>query len=91
VGPAAGVDGVDLGQPPSQVLTRTVEWLPRTVTLVNYAKVMQKPVVHWLLNSTIATVASTAISLTTGAMAGTRWRGSTSPDDLPCSFSCWPC
>ena len=57
-------------KPPSQVLTRTVEWLPRTVTLVNYAKVMQKPVVHWLLNSTIATVASTAISLTTGAMAG---------------------
>jgi len=57
-------------KPPSQVLTRTVEWLPRAVTLVNYAKVMQKPVGRWLLNSAIVTVASTAISLTTGAMAG---------------------
>jgi ABC-type glycerol-3-phosphate transport system permease component len=57
-------------KPPGQVLTRTVEWLPRTVTIQNYVKVMQKPVAHWLLNSTIVTVASTAISLATGAMAG---------------------
>src|SRR4029077_4989549 len=53
-----------------QVLTRTVEWLPRTVTIENYVKVMQKPVAHWLVNSVIVTAASTAISLTTGAMAG---------------------
>jgi multiple sugar transport system permease protein len=57
-------------KPPGQVMTRTVEWLPRTVTAENYIKVMQKPVAHWLLNSTIVTAASTAISLTTGAMAG---------------------
>ena len=57
-------------KPPGQVLTRTVEWLPHTVTLENYVKVMQKPVVHWLLNSTIVTAASTGISLGTGAMAG---------------------
>jgi ABC-type glycerol-3-phosphate transport system permease component len=57
-------------KPPGQVMTRTVEWLPRTVTVENYIKVMQKPVAHWLLNSTIVTAASTAISLTTGAMAG---------------------
>ena len=57
-------------KPPGQVLTRTVEWLPRTVTFENYAKVLQKPVAHWLLNSTIVTAGSTAISLTTGAMAG---------------------
>jgi multiple sugar transport system permease protein len=55
---------------PAQVMTRTIEWLPRTVTLSNYAEVMRKPVAHWLLNSVIATTASTAISLTTGAMAG---------------------
>jgi ABC-type glycerol-3-phosphate transport system permease component len=55
---------------PGQVLTPTVEWLPRTVTIENYVKVMQKPVVHWLINSTIVTAASTAVSLTTGAMAG---------------------
>jgi multiple sugar transport system permease protein len=57
-------------KPPGQVLTRTVEWLPHTVTIANYAKVLEKPVAHWLLNSTIVTAASTAISLTTGAMAG---------------------
>ena len=57
-------------KPPGQVLTRTVEWLPRTVTFDNYAKVLQKPVAHWLLNSTIVTAGSTAISLATGAMAG---------------------
>ena len=57
-------------KPPAQVLTRTVEWLPRAVTFENYAKVLQKPVAHWLLNSTIVTAGSTAISLATGAMAG---------------------
>jgi multiple sugar transport system permease protein len=57
-------------KPPGQVLTRTVEWLPRAVTFENYAKVFQKPVAHWLLNSTIVTAGSTAISLATGAMAG---------------------
>src|SRR5205807_4976075 len=53
-----------------QVLTPTVEWLPRTVTLVSYVKVRQKPDGPWLLNSAIATRASTAISLKPGAMAG---------------------
>jgi multiple sugar transport system permease protein len=57
-------------KPPGQVMTRTVEWLPRSLTLQNYAKVMEKPVVHWLFNSTVVTAASTAISLGTGAMAG---------------------
>ena len=57
-------------KPPGQVLTRTVEWLPHTVTLENYVKVMQKPVVHWLVNSTIVTGASTGVSFATGAMAG---------------------
>src|SRR5262249_48595534 len=57
-------------KPPGQVMTRTVEWLPRAVTMENYAKVMRKPVVHWFLNSAIVTVGSTSISLITGAMAG---------------------
>lgn len=57
-------------KPPGQVMTRTVEWLPRAVTTENYAKVMRKPVAHWFLNSAIVTVGSTAISLFTGAMAG---------------------
>jgi len=57
-------------KPPGQVVTRTVEWLPRAVTIENYVKVMQKPVAHWLVNSTIVTVASTAVSLATGSMAG---------------------
>ncbi len=57
-------------KPPSQVLTRTIEWLPRTVTFSNYTKVMRKPVLRWMLNSTIVTSASTCVSLATGAMAG---------------------
>jgi len=55
---------------PSQVMTRTIEWLPRTVTFNNYVHVMQKPVLRWMLNSGIVTAASTAVSLITGAMAG---------------------
>jgi len=57
-------------KPPNQVLTRTIEWLPRTVTLSNYAQVMHKPVLRWMMNSAIVTSASTCVSLATGAMAG---------------------
>jgi multiple sugar transport system permease protein len=55
---------------PGEVLTPTVEWLPRHATLGNYVKVFQKPVVRWLLNSAVVTALSTGISVLTGAMAG---------------------
>jgi multiple sugar transport system permease protein len=55
---------------PGEVLTPSVEWLPRTVTLGNYVKVFQRPVFRWLLNSTVVTTVATGISVLTGAMAG---------------------
>ena len=57
-------------KPPNQVMTRNIEWLPRTVTLDNYRKVLEKPVVRWLANSSIVAVSATLASLLTGSMAG---------------------
>src|SRR5215813_10443183 len=57
-------------KPPSQVMTRNIEWLPREVTLANYQKVLEKPVMRWLANSTIVSVSATVASLLTGSMAG---------------------
>ena len=57
-------------KPVGEVMTRQVEWLPRHVTLDNYIKVLEKPVMRWLLNSLVVSTLSTAVSLLTGAMAG---------------------
>jgi multiple sugar transport system permease protein len=57
-------------KPPSQVMTRDIEWLPRTVTLANYAKVLTYPVATWALNSVIVASAATALCVGFGAMAG---------------------
>ena len=57
-------------KPVGEVMTRQVEWLPRHVTLDNYAKVLEKPVLRWLLNSLLVSFVSTGVSLLTGAMAG---------------------
>lgn len=55
---------------PSDVLTATIEWIPRRVTFDNYVKVFEYPVLRWMLNSVIQAVASTAICVFFGAMAG---------------------
>jgi ABC-type glycerol-3-phosphate transport system permease component len=57
-------------KPPSQVMTRNIEWLPREVTFDNYRKVLEKPVVRWLVNSSVVAVSATLASLLTGSMAG---------------------
>jgi ABC-type glycerol-3-phosphate transport system permease component len=57
-------------KPPSQVMTKNIEWLPREVTFDNYRKVLEKPVTRWLLNSSIVAVSATVASLLTGSMAG---------------------
>jgi multiple sugar transport system permease protein len=57
-------------KPPSQVMTRNIEWLPREVTFDNYRKVLEKPVVRWLVNSSVVAVSATVASLLTGSMAG---------------------
>lgn len=55
---------------PADVLTQTIEWIPRRVTIDNYLKVFEYPIVRWTLNSVIQAVASTSICVFFGAMAG---------------------
>ncbi|RFB79349.1 carbohydrate ABC transporter permease [Methylovirgula sp. 4M-Z18] len=55
---------------PSDVMTQDIEWLPHRVTLNNYIKVFDYPIVRWGLNSIIQAVTSTALSVLFGAMAG---------------------
>jgi multiple sugar transport system permease protein len=57
-------------KPPSQVMTRDIEWLPREVTLENYRKVLEYPVATWALNSVVVAVIATALCVLFGAMAG---------------------
>ncbi|MCI0397450.1 MAG: carbohydrate ABC transporter permease [Chloroflexi bacterium] len=57
-------------KPPDQVMTRHIEWLPRTVVLDNYLKVFEQPVARWMLNSLIVAVVATALGVMLGAMAG---------------------
>lgn len=57
-------------KPPKEVMTPYVEWVPRTVVLSNYAKVLQSPIASWALNSLIVAVVSTTFGVGLGAMAG---------------------
>jgi multiple sugar transport system permease protein len=57
-------------KPAAQVMTRQIEWLPREVTLLNYQKVLEHPVVVWALNSLIVASVATALCVLFGAMAG---------------------
>ncbi len=55
---------------PADVLTESIEWIPRRVTLDNYFKVFEYPIVRWTINSLVQAVTSTAICVFFGAMAG---------------------
>ena len=56
---------------PGDVMTVDVEWLPRRVTLDNYAKVFTEyPVARWFFNSVFVSVVSTGLNIVFGAMAG---------------------
>ncbi len=55
---------------PAQVMTRTIEWVPRQVTLANYAKVLEYPVATWAVNSVIVATVATALCVASGALAG---------------------
>ncbi|MCO6052247.1 carbohydrate ABC transporter permease [Mesorhizobium sp. RP14(2022)] len=55
---------------PGDVMTRDIEWLPHRITLDNYIKVFDYPVVRWGLNSVIQATVATALCVLFGAMAG---------------------
>ncbi len=51
-------------------MTRDIEWLPRRVTLDNYIKVFDYPVIRWGFNSIVQATVSTFLCVLFGAMAG---------------------
>lgn len=55
---------------PGDVMTVDIEWLPRRITLDNYFKVFDYPVVRWGLNSVVQASVSTFLCVLFGAMAG---------------------
>ena len=55
---------------PGDVMTKDIEWLPHRVTLDNYIKVFDYPVVRWGLNSVVQASVSTFLCVLFGAMAG---------------------
>src|SRR4051794_41857043 len=57
-------------KPPSQVMTKTIEWLPREVTFDNYRKVLEKPVLRWLLNSSVVAGAGEPLGVVTRPLGG---------------------
>jgi len=57
-------------KPSAQVMTPTVEWIPREVTLDNYRKVLTYPIATWALNSVVVATVATALCVLFGAMAG---------------------
>jgi ABC-type glycerol-3-phosphate transport system permease component len=55
---------------PQDVMSLQIEWLPHRVTLDNYIRVFQYPVVRWGINSIIQATVSTSLCVFFGAMAG---------------------
>jgi len=55
----------------NEVMTLNIEWLPPHPTLENYIRIFREyPVLRWGINSVVVAVASTAMSVLFGAMAG---------------------
>lgn len=55
---------------PGDVMTVDIEWLPSRVTLDNYIKVFEYPVLRWGFNSVVQAGVSTFLCVLFGAMAG---------------------
>ena len=55
---------------PEHVMTEEIEWFPRVVTLENYVKVFEFPILRWAFNSLVQAGISTALCVLFGAMAG---------------------
>jgi multiple sugar transport system permease protein len=55
---------------PGDVMTKDIEWLPHRITLNNYIKVFDYPVIRWGFNSVVQATVSTFLCVLFGAMAG---------------------
>ena len=54
---------------PGDVMTKDIEWLPHRITLNNYIKVFDYPVIRWGFNSVVQATVSTFLCVLFGAMA----------------------
>lgn len=57
-------------KPLQDIMTRNVEWLPRTIVLDNYIKVFEQPVARWMINSLVVATTATVFAILLGALAG---------------------
>ncbi len=55
---------------PEHTLTKEIEWLPKVVTLENYIRMLEFPIIRWFVNSIIQAGVSTTLTVFFGAMAG---------------------
>ena len=55
---------------PADVMTESIEWIPRRATFDNYVKIFEFPIVRWTINSLVQAVASTTLCVFFGALAG---------------------
>jgi multiple sugar transport system permease protein len=59
-------------KPKAEWFTRTVEWIPRTITFENYTKILNDPslpIVRWFFNSLLVASVSTALILIIDSLA----------------------
>ncbi len=55
---------------PEHAITKNIEWLPKVVTLENYIRMLEFPILRWILNSIIQASISTTLTVFFGALAG---------------------
>ena len=55
---------------PEHAITKNIEWLPKVVTLENYIRMLDFPILKWTLNSIIQASISTTLTVLFGALAG---------------------
>ncbi len=59
-------------KPKSQIFTQGIEWIPRTITLDNYANIFnnsQTPIARWFFNSTMISTVTTVLILAIDSLA----------------------
>jgi ABC-type glycerol-3-phosphate transport system permease component len=58
-------------KPESQIITNQIQWIPRTPTLENYEKVLERHnMVRWTVNSVITSVSATILVIFLDSLAG---------------------
>lgn len=55
---------------PEHTMTKEIEWFPKVITLENYIRMLEFPILRWFLNSIIQASISTTLTVFFGAMAG---------------------